>query len=60
MSKKHYIALATVIRREYDFALPSQRSVLVDTTKAIADVLFEDNPNFSRERFLFAALGEGS
>lgn len=61
MSKKHYIALAAAIRKEYDrdaYRQLDHDDAIVAVAENIADVLYEENPNFNREKFLLAALGE--
>lgn len=60
MTRKDYEALAAAIREEYDgFAgFPRQQFALQSVASRIADALYEDNPRFNREKFLFVALGE--
>jgi hypothetical protein len=61
MSKKDYIALATVMRARIDFegsstdAADVVRAVAVD----LADTLAADNPRFNRNTFLQACNAEG-
>jgi hypothetical protein len=59
MSRKDYVALAEAIRAEVDrFAgIEHAQVALENTAERIARVLYEDNPNFNREKFLYAALG---
>lgn len=65
MSRKDYEALARVIRAQVesldyeeqdDFAEYGD-SLLRKIAHDVADVLYQDNPRFNREKFLHAALG---
>lgn len=66
MTRKHYEAVAAVIRDEVDSVsdLPTVQAVIVrisllNVADGLADVFAADNPRFDRERFLAACgLGE--
>lgn len=68
MNKRHYEAVAKVIRRMYEeaerYALDVDHAdgvfALQDVVRALADCYEEENPRFDRERFFQAALGHGS
>lgn len=64
ISRKHYVALASVIRDVYGkYPEPND----VETRAAIRVIVSEmcrvfksDNPNFDRERFIRASFGESA
>lgn len=62
MSRKDYVVFAKVFRGQYDLAIkhsqPQSALTVVALARQVADAFAADNPNFDRERFLVAALGE--
>jgi hypothetical protein len=58
MSKKDYERLAGVIRIERMSTAENAGIILDVFAMNLADTLEEDNPNFSRARFLAACRGE--
>lgn len=50
MSKKDYIAIAEVFRRHKKSNLDAQ-DLYISIANDIADILSDDNPNFSYQRF---------
>ena len=74
MTRKDYVLIASAIRESAPTisesglvkrgpasgAVSVRGSVCLDIANALADRLQGNNPRFDRERFLRAALGEGS
>lgn len=57
-SMRLYIDVANQIRFIYDNAEESDRPLIRHMARNIATSFERDNPNFSRERFLTAAIAE--
>lgn len=57
MSRKDYVEVAKVLRREYDEATVEQRVIIARIAGDLAIVFKQDNPNFDSRRFYMAALG---
>ena len=53
MSRKHFIAIATAIRSNFD-----DKALRQAVSSALIPALKESNPNFNVSRFLDAAVGE--
>lgn len=62
MTKKDYEALAQVIRWQWNLADANENGDALDAVERIANgmatVMEQDNPRFSRQRFLAACRGE--
>lgn len=59
MSRKDYIAIAAAIKKSQQHpGFEGDEQDLYIVASNVADALADDNPNFNRERFLAAALGE--
>jgi hypothetical protein len=59
MTKKHYTAIANVLKAEYDDAMYrtedfSEPALIQEVAENLADYFATDNPKFNRERFLGA------
>lgn len=55
MSRKHYVAIAAMIRRRVDAdATVGGHSITREIAEGLADVFADDNPRFDRARFLTA------
>ncbi|MET9360322.1 hypothetical protein ABZX93_05385 [Streptomyces sp. NPDC006632] len=57
MSRKHYRALAAVLRRAYEDH-PESKDALNDVTHGVASLCVEDNHHFRRQQFYDAARPE--
>lgn len=60
MTRKHFEAIAKAFRKRYDGAPATAKGQIVMTAEDVADALGDFNPNFDRQRFLTACLGEKS
>jgi hypothetical protein len=59
MTKKHFEAIARVLRGEAKGARTYEASVAIeDVTYALAALFAAENPRFNRDLFLTACLGE--
>jgi hypothetical protein len=58
MTKKHFIALANVMRRLNGNYYESNEEQFVDTVSDLADFCTEQNPRFNRERWIAYINGE--
>lgn len=54
MTKKHYEAMATIIKEAYDKCPTQNTTRYDDIVYPLADYFATDNPKFDRERFLTA------
>lgn len=58
MTKKHFIAIAKIIREQLDdariYAPASECDAIITTAKNLCNVFADDNPRFDRARFLSA------
>jgi len=58
MSRKHYIAIARAIRETYDAAeQDNEKDTIRYLVNKMCEVFKTDNPEFSRQRFINAAIG---
>lgn len=59
MSRKDYVAIAETLRYQLDAHLGqvevNHANGVADAAKALATTFGNDNPNFDREKFLYAA-----
>lgn len=61
MSRKDYQIIAQALRESYEKVLPEHRGAVIATTEQIALALEQDNPRFSRSKFVQVAYeGEGA
>ena len=59
MTRKHYVAIANILKKEYDDAMYrtenfSEPKLIQDVAENLADYFATDNGNFDRARFLEA------
>ena len=58
MSKRHFEAIARLIRSEHEDAQSVEATLVIERlAQRMANVLGGDNPRFDRERFLDACYG---
>lgn len=59
MTRKHYEAIARIIRDAEASQFKTKAGTLAYVTLALADMLAQDNPRFDRTRFFEACGREG-
>ena len=57
MTKKHYIAIAEILKRQRSLAITTGETArIATTTRALSELFKNDNPDFDRDKFFSAIL----